>query len=205
MNKLGLVCLAVKQLTVLPRTFVFFLGDMFLRCSGKSSCPVPVCSTCIQEGALTNEKNNLETTPAPELSLALVSLSIPLPRSIAHARYLHFCFPNETLGSAPKGCESLYGMGPSPLPPSREAAYGGAGGTSPVLHLTGAEVTASSEAGSSCSSLWCATFLAQRCFSEDSMDWVWRGSAGLRIRNFDFKIGFLAGEVAWEFRKSSLW
>lgn len=89
------------------------------------------------EGALTNEKNKPGNTScsAPELSPVLVSLSLLPPDSIARACYLPFCFPSQILGSVPKGFESLYGMGLSPLPLSREAVQGGAGGTAAVLHL----------------------------------------------------------------------
>lgn len=89
------------------------------------------------KGDLTNEKNKTRNTfcSAPRLPPVLVSLTLSLPNSIAQADYLPFCFPSQILGSAPKGFESLYGMGPSPLPPSREAVQAGTGGAAPVLHL----------------------------------------------------------------------
>lgn len=59
----------------------------------------------------------------------------------------------------------------------------------------GDEVTVSSvEAGSTYSTLWCVTSFFQQCFSEDSMDWVWWGRAGLQSGNFGFEIGCF-GEV----------
>ena len=78
------------------------------------------------EGALTNEKNKPRNTScsAPKLSPVLVSLSLPPPDRVALADYLPFCFPSQILGSAPKGFESLHGMGPSPLPPVQRSCAG---------------------------------------------------------------------------------
>lgn len=78
------------------------------------------------KGDLTNEKNKTRNTfcSAPRLPPVLVSLTLSLPNSIAQAGYLPFCFPSQILGSAPKGFESLYGMGPSPLPPVQKSCAG---------------------------------------------------------------------------------
>lgn len=40
------------------------------------------------------------------------------------------------------------------------------------------------EAGSGCSFPWCVARLALQRFTGDSMDWVWREEAGLRVKSF---------------------